>query len=351
MGVEGKKSEPAHMNIQGTERQIVYIPLQQTNIARIALTITLLLILGVSGLLTMTFSTRTRNAQDPHVSIDLDRSTKQLGAQPSPTPLLLPNLSPGDPYVPTGPLPPALSQAIANLRSHNHLLYNGNTFLPEIALTFDDGPNPYYTPQILNILQKYNVKATFFCIGRLVAAYPALVKQEYAAGHTIGNHSWSHPNLALLAPASIQFQISKTSDAIEAAIGGQPTFFRPPYGRMSVQELTQVYHDGLTTVLWNDEGQDWARPGVNVIIQRILRLARNGAIILMHDGGGDRSQTAAALPFIIIGLRQRGFQLVTIQQMTMDLQQHTGVPTRDNTPPGSPIPLMIFAARRQEPVI
>jgi peptidoglycan-N-acetylglucosamine deacetylase len=291
----------------------------QTNIARIALIITLMLTLGVSGLLTMKFAIWAR-------------STIQPGAQPSPTPLLLPSPSPEDPYGQTGPLPQNLSQEIANLRSQNRLLYNGNTFLPEIALTFDDGPNPYYTPQILNILQKYHVKATFFCIGRLIAAYPALVRQEYAAGYTIGNHSWSHPNLALLAPPSIQFQISKTSDAIEAAIGVRPTFFRPPYGRMSVQELMQVYHDGLTTVIWNDEGQDWARPGVNVIIQRILRLARNGAIILMHDGGGDRSQTVAALPFIINGLRQRGFRFVTMQQMLMDLQRHTSVPTNPDGP-------------------
>jgi peptidoglycan/xylan/chitin deacetylase (PgdA/CDA1 family) len=318
------------MNFQGTEKQNVCIPLQQTNIARIALTITLMLTLGVSGLLTITFAGWVKNTQGLRVSVDSNRSTIQPGAQPSPTPLLLSSPSPGDPYVQTGPLPPDLSQAIANLRSQNRLLYNGNPFLPEIALTFDDGPNPYYTPQILNILQKYHVKATFFCIGRLVAAYPALVRQEYAAGHTIGNHSWSHPNLVLLSPASSQLQISKTSDAIEAAIGARPTFFRPPYGRMSVQELTQVYHDGLTTILWNDEGQDWARPGVNVIIQRILRLARNGTIIIMHDGGGDRSQTVAALPFIINGLRQRGFRFMTMQQLLMDLQQHTNVPTNPN---------------------
>ena len=155
----------------------------QTNIARIALIITLMLTLGVSGLLTMKFAIWAR-------------STIQPGAQPSPTPLLLPSPSPEDPYGQTGPLPQNLSQEIANLRSQNRLLYNGNTFLPEIALTFDDGPNPYYTPQILNILQKYHVKATFFCIGRLIAAYPALVRQEYAAGYTIGNHSWSHPKLA-----------------------------------------------------------------------------------------------------------------------------------------------------------
>lgn len=340
------------MSIQGTERQNVHTPLQPTSIARIALTLTLMITLGFSGLLTMTFASLVNNEPthralaDPNFSSTSRLgSTSHLGSQPTPTPLLLPSPSP------TGPLPPALPQAIAILQAQNHLLYHGNTSLPEIALTFDDGPNPYYTPQILTILQHYNVKATFFCIGRLVADYPALVKQEFAAGHTIGNHSWSHPNMALLTPASIHLQLSRTSDAIEAAIGMRPAFFRPPYGRMSVQELTQAYHDGLTTVVWNDEGEDWTRPGVNVIIQRILRLASNGAIILMHDGGGDRSQTVAALPFIINGLRQRGFQLVTIQQMLMDLQQHTSVLTRDNTPPGSPLPLMIFAAWRHEPVM
>lgn len=323
------------MSIQGTERQIVHTLLQPTSIARIALTITLMITLGFSGLLTMAFASRISNEPTQHALTDPNfsstsrpGSTSHLGSQPTPTPLLLPSPTP------TGPLPPALPQAIAILQAQNRLLYHGNTSLPEIALTFDDGPNPYYTPQILTILQQYNVKATFFCIGRLVADYPALVKQEYAAGHTIGNHSWSHPNLALLTPASIQFQLSRTSDAIETAIGVRPAFFRPPYGRMSVQELTQVYHDRLITVVWNDEGEDWARPGVNAIIQRILGLARNGAIILMHDGGGDRSQTVAALPFIINGLRQRGFHFVTIQQMLMDLLHHTHVPGRDNTLPG-----------------
>ena len=340
------------MSIQGTERENVHTPLQPTNIARIALTITLMITLGFSGLLTMTFASLVSNEPtqralaDPRFSSTSPLgSTSHLGSQPTPTPLLLPSPSP------TGPLPPALPQAITILQAQNHLLYHGNTSLPEIALTFDDGPNPYYTPQILTILQHYNVKATFFCIGRLVADYPALVKQEFAAGHTIGNHSWSHPNMALLTPASLQLQLSRTSDAIEAAIGVRPAFFRPPYGRMSVQELTQVYHDGLVTVVWNDEGQDWTRPGVNVIIQRILGLARNGAIILMHDGGGDRSQTVAALPFIINGLQQRDFQFVTIQQMLKDLQQHTSVPGRDNTPPGSPLPLMIPAAWKREPAM
>jgi len=230
-----------------------------------------------------------------------------------------------------------LSQAIATLQAQNRLLFSGNPHLPEIALTFDDGPNPYYTPQILKVLQQYGVKATFFCIGRLVAAFPALVQQEYAAGDVIGNHSWSHPDLALFPAAYVRSQVVKTSDAIHAAIGVRPRFFRPPYEEMSVEELTQVYHLGLTSVLWNDEGRDWAIPGVSVLIQRVLSLARDGAIILLHDGGGDRSQTVAALPIIIKELRQRGFQLVTIQQLMTDLHKRPDAPRHGTGPVGPPV--------------
>src|SRR5215471_3774403 len=235
------------MSIQGTERQ--YISLQQTSIARIALTLTLMITLGFSGLLSMMFTGWARNdpvqraLADQITPVSSTRSSIQL----TPKPRLLPSPSQ------TGSLPPILSQAKAALQAQNKLLYHGNVSLPEIALTFDDGPNPYYTPQILAILQQYNIKASFFCIGRQVAAYPALVREESAAGHIIGNHSWSHPNLALLSPHAIQLQISRTSDAIEAATGVRPTFFRPPYGIMSVEELTHAYRDGLTTVIWNDE--------------------------------------------------------------------------------------------------
>jgi peptidoglycan/xylan/chitin deacetylase (PgdA/CDA1 family) len=333
------------MSTQGTEQQYAYIPLQQTSIARIALTVILMITLGFSGLLSMMFAGWVRN--DPVQRALADQitpsTTANAGAHLIPAPLLLPSPSP------TGSLPPALSQAKAALRAQNKLLYYGNRSLPEIALTFDDGPNPYYTPQILAVLQRYDVKATFFCIGRLVADYPALVRQEYAAGNTIGDHSWSHPQLTLLTPAAIQLQISKTSDAIEAAIGVRPAFFRPPYGLLSVQELTQSYHDGLTTVLWNDEGQDWKRPGVNIIVQRILGLARNGTIILMHDGGGDRSQTVAALPSIIQELEQRGFRFVTMQQLVVDLQQNKSIADEGRTPTGSPLLSLLALAWRREP--
>jgi len=220
---------------------------------------------------------------------------------------------------PNTPFPALLWQEISALQAQNRFLYYGNQYVPEVALTFDDGPNPYYTPQILAVLQQYNIKATFFCIGRQVAQYPYLVKQEYAAGNLIGNHSWSHPNLALLSSTAILTQINSTSAAIQQAIGVRPTFFRPPYGTINANVLTQANLLGLTTIIWNDEARDWTTPGVAVISSRILNLAGNGAIILLHDGGGNRSQTVAALPTIITSLKASGFKFVTLQQMVHDL--------------------------------
>ena len=301
------------MDIQGTERRGLYTRLHKAVIARISLAAALVVTLGISGLLIVT-----RAGSNTATYLEILRSSSRPGATAIPvrTPTPVPSPSP------TGPLPPLLSQAIATLQAKNRLLYNGNAALPEIALTFDDGPNPYYTPLILNILQQYHVKATFFCVGRLVAAYPGLVIQEYDAGHVIGNHSWSHPDMALLSAASIRLQLVSTSNTIQEATGVRPLYFRPPYGIMSVAVLTQAYQLGLTTVIWNDEARDWQLPGASVIVKRILGLARNGAIILLHDGGGNRSQTVAALPFIIRGLRSRGFQLVTIAQMMQDLHKH-----------------------------
>jgi peptidoglycan/xylan/chitin deacetylase (PgdA/CDA1 family) len=198
-------------------------------------------------------------------------------------------------------------------------LFNGNTHLPEIALTFDDGPNPFYTPQILAILQKYGVKATFFDVGYLVADYPNIVRQEYQEGNTVANHSWSHPVLTYLSAQAILSQLTSTTNAIQAAIGVRPTFFRPPYGAVNNTVLAQARHLGYTTVLWDGSAGDWQLPGVRVIISKLLSSARNGAILLLHDGGGNRAQTVAALPTIITTLKHRGYRFVTIQQLVDDL--------------------------------
>ena len=317
------------MNILDTVRRGLKTNLYKPGVARIYLTIALIVTLCVSALLTVTIAGSAANEQAASIGAYYDILRSSSRHTPTPTPVRTPTPVPSP--SPTKPLPPLLSQAIAKLEAQDRLLYYGNTSLPEIALTFDDGPNPYYTPLVLDVLKKYNVKATFFCIGRQVAAYPALVKQEYMAGHIVGNHTWSHPDMALLSSANDNLQLVNTSRAIQEAIGVQPIYFRPPYGVMTVPALTQAYHLGLTTVIWNDEARDWQLPGMNVIVERILGLARDGAIVLLHDGGGNRSQTVAALPYIITGLRARGFHLVTIAQMMQDLHKRKGVVAASTT--------------------
>ena len=229
-------------------------------------------------------------------------------------------------------------------------VYYGNARLPEIALTFDDGPNPIYTSQILAVLQTYNVKATFFDVGYLVKDYPNIVRQEFLQGNSIGNHSWSHPDLSRFSAAGIVSQLTSASDAIQSVTGARPTIFRPPYGSFNANVITQAIRLNLTAIIWNDEARDWATPGVNLIVSRILNLARNGGIILLHDGGGFRAQTVAALPIIIETLRQRGYTFVTIPQLLHDMAA-TGIPLPEATPTGisSPTALTpILIAWKQE---
>jgi peptidoglycan-N-acetylglucosamine deacetylase len=215
---------------------------------------------------------------------------------------------------------PALAQETQGIRQaraqqFTQPLWHGNTHLPEIALTFDDGPQPFFTPQILAVLQRFGVKATFFCIGRQVAIYPDLVRQESADGDLVEDHTWSHPNLNGLNAAAVYQQLATGEQAIEQATGTPPAFLRPPYGSFTFTVLTQAVRLRLSVVLWNVDPRDWSRPGTSTIVARVLSATTDGSIILLHDGGGNRSQTLAALPAIIGTLQERGFRFVTIQQM------------------------------------
>src|SRR5579884_2263051 len=145
-------------------------------------------------------------------------------------------------------------------------LYSGNPRLPEIALTFDDGPNVTATPQILAILQRYRVPATFFLVGQQAAHYPALVTQEAQQGVVIGNHTWSHPNLITLSPEQVRAQLESCSAEISQDAEVTPVLFRPPGGNFTVQTQAIAASLGLSTILWNVDPKDWSRPGAEVII-------------------------------------------------------------------------------------
>jgi peptidoglycan-N-acetylglucosamine deacetylase len=176
-----------------------------------------------------------------------------------------------------------------------------------VAITFDDGPWPGTTERVLTILTRLHAPATFFVVGRQVERYPALVRREWAAGMAVGTHSFGHPaQFGRLPKERIRAEIAKGRDTLEP-LGVRPVGFRPPGGAASPTVVAVAERLGWRTVLWTVDPLDW-QPGVTPaqIVGRVLAAARPGAIILLHDGGGDRSATVAALPQIIDGLRRLG---------------------------------------------
>jgi peptidoglycan-N-acetylglucosamine deacetylase len=180
-----------------------------------------------------------------------------------------------------------------------------------IALTFDDGPS-IYTPQVLAVLNHYGVHATFFEIGRQVAPLAATSRSIIRAGDVIGDHTWSHP---VLTTANVAGQITPTQRAIRMATGFVPCLLRPPYGIAPPGVVAIARSLGLITIQWDVDPTDWSRPGAAVIAQRVLAAVHPGAIVIMHDGGGDRDETVSALQTIVPTLIDRGYHLVTVPQL------------------------------------
>ncbi|MCC9307773.1 polysaccharide deacetylase family protein [Kitasatospora sp. RB6PN24] len=192
-----------------------------------------------------------------------------------------------------------------------------------MALTFDDGPSPQYTPKVLDVLREHGVKATFFVCGDNIGQYPDVIRRMAAEGHVIGNHTWSHPNLNELSADDIRDQIQRTQDAVTKACGRTPVLFRAPYGNFSDTTLAVCADLGLRPISWSVDPEDWANPGTETIIDRVLAGAATGAIVLEHDGteggdddpapgsGGDRSQTVAALSSYLPKLLADGYTFTT----------------------------------------
>lgn len=206
------------------------------------------------------------------------------------------------------------AQHAEELRRGTHYLklIRGDPRVPVVTLTFDDGPHPEFTPQILAILQRYHVRATFFVVGKMAEQYPDLVRAERAGGHVIGNHTYHHVNLTKIPDDEIVPEWQACEDVVKAITGDTMRFCRPPggdYDRVVILAATDL---GLTTVLWTDDPGDYASPGEKTIERRVLGAIGNGGIILLHDGV---QQTIDVLPQIIEGLRRRGLRFETVDTM------------------------------------
>jgi len=245
-------------------------------------------------------------------------------------------LHPGARHAAAVRLDPAEEAAVVNNRedravdrvlSYTPAITEGGPKGHEVALTFDDGPGPY-TEQLVEMLTRLHVHATFFAIGEEERYFSGGTRLELRSGDAVGNHTETHPMMATLSRHDQQEQLLEQIARIELLGGPRPRLFRPPYGSFDATTFKELHAMRLLMVLWSTDTADYTLPGVQAIVQRALAGAHPGAIILMHDAGGNRQETIAALPAIIAGLRRRGLHPVTVPRMMLD----------DPPPRGRPIP-------------
>ncbi len=185
----------------------------------------------------------------------------------------------------------------------------------KLALTFDDGPHPNFTLQLISILQQEHVPATFFVIGHMAEQYPELVKSLNAAGFEVGNHTYSHVTLTKVTDEQADTEYRATNDALRHILGKSPRFCRPPGGDFDLNVLEAAVGEGLTTVLWTDDPGDYTNPGDKVILESETAAISPGGIVLLHDGSQDTLDTLAEF---IHSCKRRGFRFVTLDELQKD---------------------------------
>lgn len=203
-----------------------------------------------------------------------------------------------------------------------------------VAFTFDDGPHPTYTPKILDILNKYNAKATFFVLGSRVNSSPAIVARMVNEGHEVGVHTWNHPSLTKVPMATVRSEMERTISAIQKASNYTPRTMRPPYGAINANLVDFFAHQyGMSTIMWSIDTNDWRKPGVQAVVNEAVNKARPGSIILIHDIHASSYQ---AVEGIVSGLIARGFKLVTVSQL-MAMQTSPAAPAAPAVAPAAPV--------------
>jgi peptidoglycan/xylan/chitin deacetylase (PgdA/CDA1 family) len=219
--------------------------------------------------------------------------------------------------------------AINSVLAYTPAVRSGGAHGNEVALTFDDGPGPY-TQQLVATLDKLGVHATFFAIGSQEQYFSAGTLAEIKSGDAIGDHTETHPMMASLSAHDQYEELFDQMAQIEVLGGRRPRLFRPPYGSFNATTFHELHHLRLLMILWSVDTADYTLPGVSAIVHTALAGAKPGAIILMHDGGGNRSETIAALPAIVKGLRKRGLRPVTVPQLLKDDPPPHGLPLPTN---------------------
>lgn len=186
-----------------------------------------------------------------------------------------------------------------------------------IALTFDDGPDPTYTPQIAELLKQYHARATFFVVGSRVNSFPEVARLLASEQHELANHTYTHPDMRRISPEKLAQEVAKTQETIYEVTGTKPLLFRPPGGYYSESIVNIAKRAGALVIMWSwhQDTRDWSDPGVKKIVNKVLKNARNGDIVLFHDYGGNRKQTVQALKEILPELQNRGYQFVTVSEL------------------------------------
>lgn len=196
--------------------------------------------------------------------------------------------------------------------------FSGDTKSKRIALTFDDGPHPKHTREILKILDEYGVKATFFIIGKLAEEYPELVVEEINAGHEVASHTWSHPNVNTLTEAGLTNELYETEQFLKTLADYKPALFRPPEGKCGENVLRAAAAFDYDVILWTVDTKDWAHTPSDKIVENVLSNTSPGSIILCHDFVAYDSPTPDALREFIPKLKENGYEFVTVSQLLFD---------------------------------
>ena len=181
-----------------------------------------------------------------------------------------------------------------------------------VYLTFDDGPNPAWTPEILSLLEESGAQASFFVIGKNAEAWPELVELESRDGDTIGDHTWSHPNLTALTASAVSAELDRDKSLITRLTGEEPSLWRPPYEAFNASDISIATGLGMKMQLWSVTTGDWQLPGTEVIVLRVMAALHNGMVVLLHDGGGNRSETVAAVAVLIPELEAAGYRIAAL---------------------------------------